>query len=86
MKPRWMRRNWACPDCGCVFPFFEVGDHRHGVDCERCGAHFATDDFMDENCDKWDKTAFLEEELVEQEDKLDRLMLEKDNDAEEAEK
>ena len=61
-KPFWMRRYWACPDCGHIFAEFEHEPPRTGIDCPRCETHFAIEDFMDENCEKWDCGAVIEGE------------------------
>lgn len=66
MKPRWMRMNAACPDCGYVLKdendgftndFNRVaglrGPTNFRFDCPRCKAHFTGEDFWREHRDKY---------------------------------
>ncbi len=46
-----MRFNQSCPDCGFVADEHKIERdmfHGLGFNCERCGAHYARDDFMAE--------------------------------------
>lgn len=59
MKPRFLRRNWACPDCGKVFTEDQLSEpeFRKFFDCDRCGAHYTDDEFTRLNVEKWATTA-----------------------------
>ncbi len=70
MKPFWMRRHWACPDCGQVISIGVDNRAHHektGVDCLKCKAHFSWEDFENENVDKWGHAPSLEEEILKDE-------------------
>lgn len=69
MKPAWMKRHYACPDCGLIF---EEGDCPHEMsdngalkyrafDCSRCGAHYTPDEFYESNEDKWNREHLQEQ-------------------------
>lgn len=58
-KPRFLRRNFACPDCGLLPPTSEVelilGGAAKPFDCERCKVHYPAEEFIELNEDKWSK-------------------------------
>lgn len=70
MKPRWMKRHYACPDCGLIIeekncPHFasDNGALRYrAFDCPRCGVHYTPDEFFELNEDKWNREHSVEEE------------------------
>jgi len=60
MKPRWMRNQLSCPDCGLTFTEPELGEimyprskdgsyHPQPFDCPRCKAHYTEEDFWNEH-------------------------------------
>lgn len=59
MKPAWLKRNYACPDCGQIVDEndcpHEKTDHLEykAFDCERCHAHYSPEEFVALNQDKW---------------------------------
>lgn len=63
MKPKWMKRHFACPDCGLIVDEHdcphEASDNGalkyQPFDCPRCGAHYTPEEFMDLNQDKWNR-------------------------------
>jgi transcription initiation factor IIE alpha subunit len=44
----------SCPDCGLPLTLdqAETLEHHKGFDCERCKAHYASEDFAKENSEK----------------------------------
>lgn len=69
MKPRWLRRNTACPSCGFMYRSeAELEEYTaraaHGfptpiaVDCPRCKLHLTWGDFWDEQYEKWSVGGF----------------------------
>lgn len=74
MKPRWMRRYVACPDCGTILEDGSSQPRNAGengllslpykaFDCKKCGAHYTPNDFWREQEEKWDRTAVSNEEI-----------------------
>lgn len=65
MKPKWLQRNFSCPDCGYIlkehdqYPRNESPDgYDKGLpylafDCPRCSAHYTPDEFYLANQDKY---------------------------------
>jgi hypothetical protein len=64
VKPRFLRRNYSCPDCGLVIedehtpkpegwaePWLKLPPVP--FDCPRCKAHYVADEFFQLNTDKW---------------------------------
>ena len=49
MKPKWLRFNAACPDCGYVLTRDEEHVTCYGFTCPRCGTHYSELDFWREN-------------------------------------
>ena len=73
MKPAWLHRHFACPDCGLIVeiedcpkpegwgkPF--IDGKAVPFDCSRCKAHYNFEEFMKLNEDKWSQDAELPEE------------------------
>lgn len=58
-KPRFLRRNFACPDCGLFVKTDDVpdgwalGTPPKFFDCPRCAAHYTAAEFVQLNQDKW---------------------------------
>lgn len=70
MKPRWMKRRVACPECGHILKENEgikkkiikdANGHPIDVrdvcfDCPICKSHWPAEDFWEEQYEKWDRT------------------------------
>lgn len=64
MKPMWMRRHCACPNCGLIIEIEDCPKSEGWAkpyldlpavpfDCPRCKAHYTPEDFYELNQDKW---------------------------------
>lgn len=70
MKPKWMKRHFACPDCGFIIEEsncpHEASDNGSlsylAFDCPRCKSHYTPEEFFDLNQDKWNREHHIEEE------------------------
>jgi len=72
LKPRWMRRQVSCPDCGKILPHDKAKHPRNAsddgllpykaFDCVGCGAHYTPQDFWREQDEKWNRMADLQNE------------------------
>lgn len=68
--PFYMRRRYACPDCGWVpdladYHYFEIELEEKSIFiCPRCKVEYLREDFYEENIFKWNRTADLEYENV----------------------
>ena len=54
MKPKWMRNNASCPECGYVIEIEDapkVGE-KATFDCSRCKVHFTGEEFWEAHNDK----------------------------------
>lgn len=62
MKPKWMRLNVSCPDCGLVINsdgyanvngvMMSCTDSAWNFTCARCKVHYSSDDFWESYRDK----------------------------------
>ncbi len=62
MKPKFLRRNFACPDCGLLIPEGDCGNKP--FDCPRCQTHYTQEEFIELNQDKWKREHHIEEEQL----------------------
>lgn len=59
MKPSWLKRHYACPDCGKIVDESDCPSEKtdplpyRAFDCLHCGAHYTPEEFGALNADKW---------------------------------
>jgi transposase-like protein len=60
MKPRWIKPQVACPECGHTLnasnfheAIPEAPDGEQAFDCPKCKAHFTEEEFWQEQNFKW---------------------------------
>lgn len=69
-RPRWMRNNVSCPECGHIYTEDTLNEampgrlergwifrltHPKGFTCVKCKAHFTVAEFWKENEEKWNR-------------------------------